>query len=154
MDLGSSTSSEVALGADVDKREMRNISASHSALILDARPQSIFTLGHIPSALNLPRNDFKKSYQGLQKMLSSYWNKAIVVYCSERNCPDSRLVGEALRRLGYQDVRLFRGGWDEWVDNEQADDGQADGEQVNGAQVDGEPVYASLPTPEGCGCGH
>jgi len=126
--IGAPTLSGVALSADVSKKEMRKISTDESALILDARPQTFFKLGHIPSALSLPRDDFSAGYQGLQKTLSSYRNKTIVVYCSDSGCPDSRLVGESLRKLGYQDVRLFRGGWDEWVG-------------------------ANLPTQQGCGCG-
>ena len=126
--LGGTAPSEVPLGADVDKKEMRKISTDPSVLILDARPQTFFELGHIPSAMSLPRDDFKKSYQSLQKTLSSYRNKTIVVYCSDGGCPDSRLVGEALRKLGYQDIRLFRGGWDEWIG-------------------------ASSPTQQGCDCG-
>lgn len=117
-DTDASTLSEVALGADVDEKEMRKIITSHSALILDARPHASYAYGHIPSAMSLPRDDFIKSYQILQKTLSSYWNKTIVVYCSNRGCPDSRLVGEALRKLGYKDVRLYRGGWNEWIDAE------------------------------------
>jgi rhodanese-related sulfurtransferase len=125
--LGAPALSEMDLGIDVDKKEMHRISADQSALILDARPRTFFELGHIPSAVNLPRDDFKASYQNLQRTLSSYWNKTIVVYCSDSGCPDSRLVGEALRKLGYQDVRLFRGGWDEWID-------------------------ANSPTQQGCNC--
>jgi len=126
--IGAKPSSTASLGADVDKKEMLRISADHSALILDARPQTFFELGHIPSALSLPRDDFEKSYQSLQKILSPYWGKPIVVYCSDSGCRDSQLVGEALHKLGYQNVRLFRGGWDEWIN-------------------------ADLPTQQGCDCG-
>jgi rhodanese-related sulfurtransferase len=126
--IGAKPLLDASFGADVDKNEMRRISADNSALILDARPKTFFELGHIPSAISLPRDDFEKSYQSLQKILSSYWTKPIVVYCSDSGCPDSRLVGEALHKLGYRDVRLFRGGWDAWID-------------------------ANLPTRQGCDCG-
>lgn len=126
--IDAKSSSDASLGADVDKKEMRRISTDNSALILDARSKTFFELGHIPSALSLPRDDFEKSYQNLQKTLSSYWSKPIVVYCSDSGCHDSQLVGEALHKLGYQDVRLFRGGWDEWIG-------------------------ANLPTRQGCDCG-
>ena len=101
----------------VTKKELSRISADRSALILDARPRIFFKLGHIPNALSLPRDDFKMSYQKLQETLSSYRDKSIVVYCSDIDCPDSRMVAEALQRLGYSHVRLFLGGWDEWVDS-------------------------------------
>ncbi len=126
--IGTKPSSDITFGADVDKKEMRRISTDNSALILDARSKTFFELGHIPSALSLPRDDFEKSYQSLQKTLSSNLSKTIVVYCSDSDCPDSKRVGEALRKLGYQDVRLFRGGWDEWIG-------------------------ANLPTQQGCSCG-
>jgi predicted sulfurtransferase len=53
--LGGPASSKISLGVGVDKTEMRKISSSNSALILDARSQVFFKLGHIPSALSLPR---------------------------------------------------------------------------------------------------
>ncbi len=56
---------------DVSVEEMRNICDGRAALILDARPEVFYRVGHIPSALSLPRDDFEGSYH----VLSPCWNR-------------------------------------------------------------------------------
>ena len=99
---------------DVSLDEMQKIIAGQSTLILDARPEIFYRVGHIPSALSLPRDDFENGYHVLAHVLESHRDQVVVVYCSGGDCHDSQLVGDALRRLGYAHVRLFRGGWAEW----------------------------------------
>jgi len=99
---------------DVGLEEIRKISAARSALILDARPEVFYRVGHIPSALSLPRDDFESSYRLLAAVLKPHREQPLVVYCSGSDCHDSQMVRDALQRLGYAHVRLFRGGWGEW----------------------------------------
>jgi rhodanese-related sulfurtransferase len=112
--LGSSTPVSTTLDGDVERDEMRKLSLNHMVLILDARPEIFYRLGHIPSALSLPRDDFEKSYQVLQSTLQSHRNSPLVVYCSSIDCHDSQMVADALQKLGYPHIRLFRGGWSDW----------------------------------------
>lgn len=112
--LGSSSTALVASDEDIDRDEMQKISLNHAALIFDARPEIFYRLGHIPSALSLPRDDFEKHYQILQWTLQSHRNKPLVVYCSSSDCHDSQTVADALLKLGYLHIRLFRGGWSDW----------------------------------------
>lgn len=106
--------SAVALDGDVAREEMRKLSDERAAIILDARPEIFYRLGHIPSALSLPRDDFEKRYQALQGTLKPYRGDPLVVYCSSTDCHDSQMVADALQKLGYAHVRVFRGGWSEW----------------------------------------
>ena len=99
---------------DVDLDAMRQLWAAHSALIIDARPEIFYRVGHIPSAISLPRDDFEAKYRELASELQNYRNQPVVVYCSSNECEDSQMVAEALQRLGLAHVRLFRGGWSEW----------------------------------------
>jgi rhodanese-related sulfurtransferase len=112
--LGAVSAPAVALDGVVEKDEMQKISSSRAALILDARPEIFYRLGHIPTALSLPRDDFEKQYQALQPTLKSHRDKPLVVYCSSADCHDSQMVADALEKLGYEHVRLFRGGWSDW----------------------------------------
>jgi rhodanese-related sulfurtransferase len=41
-------------------------------------------------------------------------NTEIVVYCGGPNCPMSRLAAEKLIKLGYDNVRAYEGGLEEW----------------------------------------
>ena len=112
--LNSAVNSPVALDGDVATEEMRKISANRAALILDARPEVFYRLGHIPSALSLSRDDFQKQYQALLGALQSHRGDPLVVYCSGSDCHDSQIVADALEKLGFAHVRLFRGGWSDW----------------------------------------
>jgi rhodanese-related sulfurtransferase len=41
-------------------------------------------------------------------------NAAIVVYCGGPKCPQSRMAAEKLAKLGYENVRAYEGGLEEW----------------------------------------
>ena len=113
-EIAASPRISVALDGDVERNEMQKISSTKSTVILDARPEIFYRLGHIPSALSLPRDDFENRYQVLQDTLAIHRDKALIVYCSSSDCRDSQMVAEALQKLGYPHVRIFRGGWNEW----------------------------------------
>ena len=68
----------------------------------------------MPGALNLARDDFAQDYRNLAGVLQAAQDKPIIVYCSGGECHDSRLVANALLSLGFSNVRVFTGGWDEW----------------------------------------
>lgn len=38
----------------------------------------------------------------------------IVVYCGGLKCPQSRMAAEKLGKLGYENVRAYEGGLEEW----------------------------------------
>ncbi len=99
---------------DVNSDEMQTISSTHEALIVDARSETLYRAGHIPSAISLPRDNFDQRYQALRSTLESHRDQPIIVYCSGLRCPDSQVVAAALKNLGYPHVRLFPGGWNDW----------------------------------------
>jgi rhodanese-related sulfurtransferase len=41
-------------------------------------------------------------------------NAEIVVYCAGPHCPQSRLAAEKLTKLGYDNVRAYEGGLEQW----------------------------------------
>jgi rhodanese-related sulfurtransferase len=114
--LGEGKPVPVRKTGDVSLEEMQTISAGRAALILDARPEVFYRVGHIPSALSLPRDDFENSYHVLASVLEPRRSDVLVVYCSGSDCHDSQMVADALQRLGYAHVRLFRAGWGAWED--------------------------------------
>lgn len=85
-----------------------------SALILDARSSAFYRQGHVPSALNLARDDFAHDYRRLLPVLRAARGRPIIVYCSGGECHDSKLVAAALMSLGYNKVSVFVGGWHDW----------------------------------------
>ena len=107
--------SEVA-GEDLILEEFRELVERGEAVVVDARPEVFHRLGHVPGALSLPVKDFKASYAKHRSRLEADKRALVVVYCSNEACEDSTLVGEALKKLGYTQVAIFKGGWEEWTD--------------------------------------
>jgi rhodanese-related sulfurtransferase len=81
-------------------------------IVLEILGPSYFTTGHLPSAVNLPLEGFAEQAARLLP------NKAteVVVYCASRTCQNSDLAERKLRSLGYQNVRVFKGGKAAWKD--------------------------------------
>jgi rhodanese-related sulfurtransferase len=104
----------LAPAATIGLAQFRSVVESKKALILDARPSSFFIQGHVPGALNLARDDFAHDYRRLSGILKATGNKPIIVYCSGGACHDSRLVANALLTLGFDNVSVFTGGWEQW----------------------------------------
>jgi rhodanese-related sulfurtransferase len=105
---------KIAPAATVGLPEFRSAVETKSTLILDARPSVFFEQGHVPGALNLARDDFARDYRHLAPVLQPATDKPTIVYCSGGDCHDSRLVANALLSLGFSNVRVFTGGWEEW----------------------------------------
>ena len=105
---------KIALSATVRLAEFRSAVESRSALILDARPSVFFEQGHVPGARNLARDDFARDYRQLSRVLKGAGDKPIIVYCSGGDCHDSHLVANALLTLGFGNISVFSGGWEEW----------------------------------------
>jgi rhodanese-related sulfurtransferase len=94
--------------------EFRQIVQSKSELILDARDSLYYRQGHVPGSLNLSRDNFGHDYLRLRSMLEKDKKNPIVVYCSGGTCHDSKMVAQALLGLGFTNVRIFPGGWEQW----------------------------------------
>jgi rhodanese-related sulfurtransferase len=84
-------------------------------VVLDARPEIFYRLGHVPGALSLARDDFEMAYLKCREILEKDQKQSIVVYCSGESCEDSVLLGKALIQLGYENIGIFHGGWTEWT---------------------------------------
>jgi rhodanese-related sulfurtransferase len=112
--LETSSPAVMALEGDISREDVQKATLNHVSLILDARPEIFYRLGHIPSALSLPRDDFQKQYPTLKRTLQSHREQPLIIYCSGSDCHDSQLVADALLKLGYLHVRVFRGGWSDW----------------------------------------
>ena len=72
-----------------------------------AMHETHFEQAHIPGSVQL------FSLEQAAELLEPHDH--IVVYCSDRSCPASRVVGEKLIAAGYPDVRHYPGGLSEWL---------------------------------------
>jgi rhodanese-related sulfurtransferase len=95
------------------------IQQSDKALIFDARPSFFYNLGHIPGAINMPKNNCDEAINAREAEIKAAIanGKTLVVYCSSITCPDARSVAIHLSGFGYP-ASIFSGGWDAWKNAE------------------------------------
>lgn len=62
----------------------------------------------IPTSRRVPLDRIGREASALPK------DTEIVVYCSGRDCPQSKAAGQKLSSLGFSNVRVFEGGLEAW----------------------------------------
>jgi len=83
-------------------------------VILDARHKDVYAQGHLPGALSYSLIEF---YENPDKLLSAYGkDTALLIYCSSIECTDSHTLAGRLIELKYTDVKVFAGGFRQWVE--------------------------------------
>lgn len=84
-----------------------------AAVFIDTRPPYEMSSGTIPGAQNIPYDEIDY-YRDVIAELSR--DSAYVIFCDAASCDLSIHLGEEFARAGFARVRVFSGGWDEWVD--------------------------------------
>lgn len=102
------SSLEPIVGADIVS-QMASKRAS-STILLDARRRGQYDAGHIPSAANLRLEDVAA---GRTRGLRSY--STIIVYGQHPGSASAIGLAKRLLSMGYEGVRLYEGGVDEWT---------------------------------------
>jgi len=85
---------------------------SKNTIFLDSRYPEDFKAGHIKGALNLPYEEFDEHAPQVLSKLPK--DEEIIAYCDGTECETSLLLARELLELGYKDVKVFFGGWQEW----------------------------------------
>ena len=85
---------------------------SGGTIFIDCRLKEDYDLGHISGAVNLPWEEFEEYYPPLKSSLSE--SEEIIVYCDGDECELSLLLARELAESGYENVKVFFGGWVEW----------------------------------------
>jgi rhodanese-related sulfurtransferase len=85
----------------------------NAALFIDTRPPYEMPRGTIPGARNIPYDEIDY-YRDVIAALPR--DSIYVIYCDAASCDLSIHLGEEFAKAGFTRVRVFSGGWDEWVD--------------------------------------
>jgi len=93
--------------------EAEELFATGSALFIDSRAAADFKEGHIFGAVNIPFLEKKKKEE--LNMEPYPLEGSYVVYCDANECQSSVELAKLLHEKGFQDIRVFFGGWEEWV---------------------------------------
>lgn len=95
----------------VDRHHIRKAIQDRSYVIIDARHPSQFSLGHIPTAINIPYNAI--DFSDLTRQHSR--DLHLVVYCSGPHCSNADMLADKLKRIGYKNLFVYKGGWQDWL---------------------------------------
>ena len=83
-----------------------------NVLFIDARAEEFYNDGHIPNAIC--SDDFDSLVEQLEKKIEI--DEQFVVYCSDSDCGSSEDLSYEFQSIGFSNILLFKGGWQEWVD--------------------------------------
>ena len=107
-DSGSPNLPEGAVSVD----EVKALFDAGEAYIIDARGVEAFEQGHIPGATNVPYDRLAEFYSMLTATVPT--DAKVVCYCWSPTCDFSDQLATELKIMGYTDVAVFTGGWEEW----------------------------------------
>ena len=98
------------LAFEVDFPEVYQQWHKEQGLFVDARPASLFKRGHIPRAVNVPLNRLSQT----EAVLPRDHQAALIVYCSNVECPNAYQLMQRLLGRGYRNVWVFPRGIQGW----------------------------------------
>ena len=107
----SPTAEELA-SALVSRERLKTLLEGGGIVLIDARPAPEFEKGHIAGAINVPYEKFSEYYDKLTTTIP--YTAMIVCYCSSETCDDSENLARELKFMGYLNLMLYKGGWDDW----------------------------------------
>jgi len=85
-----------------------------SALFIDARERDLYDIGHIPGAINVPWEEIQYENSMIAELVPPGFE--LITYCDGSDCDASVLLAGVLVEKGFENVRVFFGGWVEWED--------------------------------------
>lgn len=77
------------------------------AQVIDLREKADYDYGHINGARNIPMTMFRQRYQGLRKDQP--------IYLIDANGIASYRVARSLKKKGYKDIYMLKGGYKKWT---------------------------------------
>jgi rhodanese-related sulfurtransferase len=98
---------------EVSTKQLRDVLADGSAVVLDTRTRAEFDAGHIPSARNLNAPASAQVAEIVQ-LVGGDKSKALVLYCNGPYCQASRRLAEQLVAAGFTNVRRYQLGIPVW----------------------------------------
>ncbi len=94
---------------DISVKEVRKLSKSKKAVIIDVNGTESYNKGHVPGALN-----FEAIKDNLAASLPSDKNATVVAYCGSPKCVAYQAAANAASKLGYKNVRHMSAGISGW----------------------------------------
>jgi len=90
----------------------RALSAGEAIVLVEALGADYYADAHLPGAINIPADQV----DALAPTLLPDRGANIVVYCSGM-CSNSEIAADRLSALGYERVRVYYGGKEDWLEH-------------------------------------
>lgn len=98
-------------GKKISCQTLISMSNQNRALIIDIRDSESFNAGHITASKNIPQNELTRRINEITNI-----DKSIILVCDMGNISPN--AGEALKKEGFEDIYLLKGGINQWrIDN-------------------------------------
>lgn len=91
---------------------MKEIVEENKTLIIDVRLADEFKKGHILHAKSVPLSELDELIGNFYETIAM--EQEIIAYCSSRECTDSHSFAEKISEMGYENVKVFAGGFIDW----------------------------------------
>lgn len=93
--------------------EMEDLWHNQVATIVDSRSVPEFRRGHIPGAISIPLEEVKRNDSLLLHRIRP--GQPVIIYCEGGECQTSLNLARLLHERGFRDLRVFSGGWEQWL---------------------------------------
>jgi len=81
------------------------------SIFIDSRTEDAYNESHIVGAVNIPYEKFNEFFRDIIFPLE----QTLVVYCDGTECKSSTAVAKLLYERGFRNIKIFFGGWAEWI---------------------------------------
>ena len=96
----------------ISRDELKDrLAGPNRPILVEALPEKYYQDKHLPGAINIPHDRIDE----LAPVLLPDRLAPIVVYCANAPCRNSGLAAERLAELGYQSVRDYHEGKQDWI---------------------------------------
>lgn len=96
----------------IDLEKFKSRLKDRQSLIVDCRKRESFAHGSVPGSVNVPV-DLTTAELSTQIASTPTSHKA-VIFCQSAGCSYSKIMAVRLRGLGFDDLEIFPGGYQEW----------------------------------------
>ena len=98
-------------GKKISCQTLISMTNQNRALIIDIRDSESFNAGHITASKNIPQNELTRRINEITNI-----DKSVILVCDMGNISPN--AGEALKKEGFEDIYLLKGGINQWkLDN-------------------------------------
>jgi 3-mercaptopyruvate sulfurtransferase SseA len=95
--------------------EVRKATETGSHTIVDARLAQVYAEAHIPHAVNVPEDSMEPLSVLMANAPDIRPESPIIFYCDGGSCEASINLAEKFQLLGFKNLSVYLGGWQEWV---------------------------------------